>query len=770
MVSVCGTCQGLQKHLKILERPQETDSDTLQWANTTLPSLRTSGANCRACALILSGVLLHHDRFATANEDNVRIKAESFASKPGRTLQGHLSVEVRWKEQDTQYDECQDDQQGDVGYPDLKLEFFTDRGWCLILLRSHYSPLQSRSAIHYIIAPRFASSAVMRMLMYTYVDGESNFSAISRGRPISKNPLQDAGLSTARGMIETCLSSHSRCRQSKPTILPRRVLDLLLDPDSKSVVLHESEWNDDEQRYEHGEYVALSHVWGTGKGPTTTKETLQSHLKEIAWSTLPRAFQEAVVLTRALGIRYLWIDALCLIQDDTQAKLEESVTMDEIFGNAYLTIAATSAADSSSQPLFPAKTQPFRIQATDNKGQTSRVYVREQPSHYSFKAPFDEGSHMNEWELPFNISEEANLHTPLLKRAWAYTERLLSPRVLHFTKSEMIMECREGYSCECGRIDDATFDSRTTESIKQEFARLVSEANNRSQTNGNGNHPDRRLDGVTSHLAGATIANSSADILRKREDALQLWSYIITEFTARNSTYDERLIAIAGVAKSLLPAMQSGYIAGQWTFSTLSLLWYPNDSTRCRRPEAMEGQNIPSWSWASCEGSPIFFDNASAMDLACRVSFGPKGKRASAWSPVQGEPLTLSAAMATEVTLHASPPSAKPTYTLAKNRIAVEFTPDIVPAHGEDALEDGETLVCVLVSMTYRSSITGLVLKASENNTYRRVGRLECYECNPDDSGDEMSEDAEALFAYWFPEISDMAQLDNSPQRQFTVV
>jgi hypothetical protein len=72
--------------------------------------------------------------------------------------------------------------------------------------------------------------------------------------------------------------------------------------------------------------------------------------------------------------------------------------------------------------------------------------------------------------------------------------------------------------------------------------------------------------------------------------------------------------------------------------------------------------------------------------------------------------------------------------------------------------------------MTYRSSITGFVLKPYENNTYRRVGRFECYECSPEDSGDEMSEDAEALFEHWFPEIQDMTQLDNSPQRHFTVV
>jgi hypothetical protein len=363
----------------------------------------------------------------------------------------------------------------------------------LFLIQLRQSFRQSARRSNASLRGSHVSLAVTRML--TYVGGESNFSAIGRGRPISDNPLQDAGLSTARGMIKNCLSSHSRCRQLKPTTLPKRVLDLLLGPDAKSVVLHESEWNDDEQRYEHGEYVALSHVWGIGKGPKTTKDNLQSHVKGIAWSTLPRAFQEAVEFTRALGIRYLWIDSLCLLQDDVQAKLEESVRMDEIFGNAFLAIAATSATDSSSQPMFPAKTQPFKIQATDNKGQLSKVYVREQPSHYSFKAPFDEGSHMNEWELPFNISEEANLHTPLLKRAWAYTERLLSPRVLHFTKSEMILECREGYSCECGRIDDTTFDSRTTDSIKQEFGRLIGEASTRPHTNGNSNPLDRRIDG-----------------------------------------------------------------------------------------------------------------------------------------------------------------------------------------------------------------------------------------------------------------------------------
>lgn len=553
--------------------------------------------------------------------------------------------------------------------------------------------------------------------------------------------------------------------------MPKRVLDVL-NNDSKTIRLHESEFNAHENRYEHGEYVALSHVWGVAKGlPKTTEKTVESHKKGIPLATLPRALQEAVVLTQALGFRWLWIDALCLVQDDDLSKIEESMTMDEIFGNAFLTVAATSAGDSSNEPLFPTKTPPFKIQATDNKGSAFKIYVREQPDHYSFKAPFDEGAHMNDWELPFNLSEDATQDTPLLKRAWTFTERLLSPRILHFTKSEMILECREGYQCECGRITDPTFDSRATDSIKQEFARVVYETGRRPSFDGSLDEPMNGVDVVTSQLASTTLTNGAKNISRGREEALQLWSYIITEFTARNMTCDsDRLLAIANIANQLSPALHSGYVAGQWTFSTMGLLWYPNDSTKCRRSKPHSGHNVPSWSWASIEGSPIFFDTTSAMDLACRVSFVSSEGDVTSWSPLSGNTLELSAAMATEVTFNTKGSTENPYYQLSKSGVVVDFTPDMIRPQGDDLMRNGEKLICILVSMTYRSSIIGLVLQRSNtSNVYRRVGRLECYECSRE-GNDEMGEDAEALFEHWFPDIQDMSQLDNLPLQRFTVI
>ena len=130
MVSVCTTCKGLQKHLSASGNSKDSDKPSvLQWVNaSTLPTLRRSTAGgCRACALVLQGILLHHDRFAGVEEENIRISVQSYQSSPVEKAQDHLSVDVRWNEEpDESCDETAHDHE--VGYPDLKLEFFTDDG------------------------------------------------------------------------------------------------------------------------------------------------------------------------------------------------------------------------------------------------------------------------------------------------------------------------------------------------------------------------------------------------------------------------------------------------------------------------------------------------------------------------------------------------------------------------------------------------------------------------------------------------------------------
>lgn len=124
---VCTTCKGLQKHLKAVDGVQETEAGALKLVDTSLPDLRASAANCRACALLLQGILLHHDRFRDVKENDIRITAELYTI-PGRSSQDHLSVEARW--QDPHGDDVQEEDEHGHGWPNLKLEFFTDGGKC----------------------------------------------------------------------------------------------------------------------------------------------------------------------------------------------------------------------------------------------------------------------------------------------------------------------------------------------------------------------------------------------------------------------------------------------------------------------------------------------------------------------------------------------------------------------------------------------------------------------------------------------------------------
>ena len=119
--------------------------------------------------------------------------------------------------------------------------------------------------------------------------------------------------------------------------LPTRVLDLLAK--GVNIYLYES-------LQEEEPYLCLSHCWGGVTQFTTTLATVQDHKSEILWIDLPPLFQDAVTIVRKLGYRYLWIDSLCIIQDDLADWDCESARMWSIYQGAELTIAATDCPDS----------------------------------------------------------------------------------------------------------------------------------------------------------------------------------------------------------------------------------------------------------------------------------------------------------------------------------------------------------------------------------------------------------------------------------------
>jgi hypothetical protein len=94
-----------------------------------------------------------------------------------------------------------------------------------------------------------------------------------------------------------------------------------------------------ETGYQPGHYRTLSHCWVGRKVLETTSETLANHLDNIPFDSLDALFRDAVRVCRFLGFRYLWVDSLCIRQKNQADWEEEATKMDNIYENAFFTIA-----------------------------------------------------------------------------------------------------------------------------------------------------------------------------------------------------------------------------------------------------------------------------------------------------------------------------------------------------------------------------------------------------------------------------------------------
>ena len=179
-------------------------------------------------------------------------------------------------------------------------------------------------------------------------------------------------------------------------------------------------------------WVALSHCWGPNGTVSliTTEETLPERIAGIEMESLPKSFQDAVTITRKLGFRYLWIDSLCILQDDKEDWKTESGKMNQIYSQAALVIAV-EAAESSEDGIFDS-TSVMRNQ--------DLIVVR-----YTWpSAGVTDGTL---WLKPRGKTEETaqvwlSSEGPLSSRAWTLQENFLAPRILKYGDSQIKWSCR----------------------------------------------------------------------------------------------------------------------------------------------------------------------------------------------------------------------------------------------------------------------------------------------------------------------------------------
>lgn len=335
-----------------------------------------------------------------------------------------------------------------------------------------------------------------------------------------------------------CEREHQAC-VNHPSTLPTRVIDLsetnlkLIDPSPDG--LHQ--------------YTALSHCWGSCPSFLTTRDNLKSRRQGFTLEDLPASFRDAVHVTRGLGIRYLWIDSICVLQGDKDDWETEGAKMADVFANATLTLAAANACDDTEGFLNPRSWQPPTLPVDirfhspkEDLDRITRVYVRS--------------------AIPPPYSRE-----PLSTRAWCLQEQSLSPRIVYFGHEALRWECLAGCSVE--------------------------------------------MDTTRSPPNSYTLSEFMPTLLENGKIEYEPWYKMVEVYSSRDITYaGDRLPAISAFASRISERFGDEYLAGVWKRDILRGLLWRGGFKRLMSSAFNENVSLdhareylaPTWSWVSYPG------------------------------------------------------------------------------------------------------------------------------------------------------------------------
>lgn len=365
--------------------------------------------------------------------------------------------------------------------------------------------------------------------------------------------MADAGdnLKVIRTWLQECLSGSSECstwprEHFRPTRLIAIEMSASGDPYIRLV-----RGSDIAEPFPG--YATLSYCWGraTGEMPwRLTKERLAGFEKAIPNEVLPKTIADAFRVVEAIGIHYLWVDSLCIVQDDPEDWAFEAYRMGQVYNGSLLTII--SGTDSSTGGLLTPR-QQLEVSAAE-------IPINSTSSPTS--TPGATGGLAILYPR-LDTSKTRIRCGPTSKRAWCYQEELLSARRLYFSEEGF------GWECLCSDHDEAGIkgpgDVRST---------------------------------------AYTLPDYDAKVLLSESQVIGEWHGIVEQYTSRQITYHgDVFAALAGIASSLQARYESRYFAGLWECSFLDdLLWHRTGNT-LDRPEDFDA---PSWSWLSVKGHVTF--------------------------------------------------------------------------------------------------------------------------------------------------------------------
>jgi hypothetical protein len=372
-----------------------------------------------------------------------------------------------------------------------------------------------------------------------------------------------------------------------------------------------------------------------------TNATYPDLTTAIALSYLPKTFRDAITLTRKLRIRYLWIDCLCIVQDDPQDWEKEASQMSDVYSNSYLTISAADSNDSNAG-CYPARQRgPYVSPDSIALGyNTPRHTYRPEAFHFgvtdlktnsistmSFFHEWMPAASIH-WKKPYLIGIYGKQFDPVSRehissRAWTLQERLLSPRLIHFGRDQMYWECAAYTRAEDGALFAPT----------GQMSQVIAKQLIPFEEHGFGTAAGLSL------IPG--VAPGRADDKGRWDNG---WLSTIQDFSQRKLTHEtDKLPAIAGLARIMASSTGDVYHAGVWRNHLLEdLHWrtYPQEEFIAYtgvgklskgkilgEVKRTQSYRAPSWSWASIE-APIKFVGLHFNHLVAeweKISTTPSG-------------------------------------------------------------------------------------------------------------------------------------------------
>lgn len=376
--------------------------------------------------------------------------------------------------------------------------------------------------------------------------------------PLLVNEEQNASstidaIDLAISWYKNCVEKHKDCSKSATDWFPTRLLDIGSrgSPTFRLISSYQLDGEDDR-------YMTLSYCWGKTQQLVLTTDTMVALRDGMAIEKLPKTFREAMLVAHAFGVRYLWIDSLCIIQDSEDDWEKESLLMCQVYSNSTCNIAASDSEDVHGG-LFRERNNrdiPLASVPVIIDGQLRRYRILDE--YY--------------WDTQVKGS-------PLHRRGWVFQECLLAPRILFFTRKQLFWQCSAENSWRCEACPEGI--------------------------------PIKYHGSIRSDLVRKTLDHG----LPVSFPFLRLWSRLIDEYCQCELTFPEdKMIALNGVLTLFQDLANESFVAGcPMSYILESLDWRVYEP----KPRVNRRERGPSWSWISIDGALFAqFDMEGCIYLA----------------------------------------------------------------------------------------------------------------------------------------------------------